>query len=97
LEIHRWPGNIRELENRLKRAVIIAEGTKVAAKDLELASTNEKYEGMGLKEAREAVERELVTQAIARNKGNLSRAAADLGVSRPTLYELMEKLGVKKE
>jgi two-component system NtrC family response regulator len=97
LEIHRWPGNIRELENRLKRAVIIAEGAKVAAKDLELASTNEKYEGMGLKEAREAVERELVTQAIARNKGNLSRAAADLGVSRPTLYELMEKLGVKKE
>jgi len=97
LETYAWPGNIRELENRLKRAVIIAEGAKVTAKDLELALTSDKYEGMGLKEARETVERELVVQAIARNKGNLSRAAAELGVSRPTLYELMEKLGIQRE
>lgn len=96
LEAHQWPGNIRELENRLKRAVIIAEGAKVAAADLELAPASDKYEGMGLKEARETVERELVTQAVTRNKGNLSRAAVELGVSRPTLYELMEKLGMRK-
>lgn len=96
LATHQWPGNIRELENRLKRAVIIAEGAKVAAQDLELAPASDKYEGMGLKEARETVERELVTQAVTRNKGNLSRAAVELGVSRPTLYELMEKLGIRK-
>jgi two-component system NtrC family response regulator len=96
LETYQWPGNIREMENRLKRAVIIAEGAKVAANDLELTPASDKYEGIGLKEAREAVERELVTQAITRNKGNLSRAAVELGISRPTLYELMEKLGIRK-
>jgi two-component system NtrC family response regulator len=97
LENHTWPGNIRELENRIKRAVIMAEGGKITAEDLELVGPYTKYEGHTLKEAREALERDLLTQALGLNKGNLSRAAAQLGISRPTLYELMEKLKINKE
>ena len=94
LESHRWPGNVRELENRIKRAVIMAEGGSVSPEDLELVSPCAEYEGMGLVEAREAIEKELIEKALARNKGNLTRAAAELGISRPTLYELIEKLGI---
>jgi two-component system NtrC family response regulator len=94
---HSWPGNIRELENRIKRAVIMAEGSKITPEDLELVSPYEKYEGQGLREAREALERDFIDRAISRNKGNLTKAASDLGLSRPTLYELMEKLGIEKE
>jgi len=96
VETYHWPGNVRELENRIKRAVIMAEGKRVTPADLELTSAPPPDERLGLREAREGVEREMVTQAIARTRGNLTRAAAQLGISRPTLYELMEKLGVKK-
>jgi len=92
-----WPGNIRELQNRIKRAVIMTEGSRLRPEDLELPSLSERYEGQTLKEAREAVERDLINQALGTNKGNLSRAAAQLGISRPTLYELMEKLKINKE
>jgi two-component system NtrC family response regulator len=94
---HSWPGNVRELENRVKRAVIMAEDRKATPEDLELIAPSGQYEGRGLKGAREELERRLIQQAIAKNKGNLSRVAAELGVSRPTLYELMEKLGIDKE
>jgi two-component system, NtrC family, response regulator len=94
LESHRWPGNVRELENRIKRAVIMAEGGSVSPEDLELVSPYAEYEGMGLVKAREAIEKELIEKALARNKGNLTRAAGELGISRPTLYELLEKLGI---
>jgi len=97
IETHNWPGNIRELENRIKRAVIMAEGSKITPEDLELVSPYKKYESQGLREAREALERDLIERAIAGNKGNLTKAASDLGLSRPTLYELMEKLGIGKE
>ncbi len=97
LETHHWPGNVRELENRIKRAVIMAEGSKITPQDLELLPQYAKYEGHGLKEAREGLERDLIEKAISRNKGNLTKSAEELGVSRPTLYELMEKLGIKKE
>jgi len=96
IEDYSWPGNVRELENRVKRATIMAEGVKITREDLELTSPYAKYEGHGLKEAREGLERELIEKVLAKNKGNLTRAAAELGVSRPTLYELMEKLGMKK-
>ncbi len=96
LESHQWPGNIRELENRIKRAVIMAEGNQISPVHLELAEPADPYAGKRLKEAREVLERDLVQRALARSKGNLTQAAADLGVSRPTLYELMEKLGVPK-
>jgi two-component system NtrC family response regulator len=94
---HSWPGNIRELENRIKRAVIMADGSKITPGDLELVRSSAKSVRKTLKEAREGLERGLIQRAISKNKGNLSQAAVELGVSRPTLYELMEKLGIKKE
>ena len=94
VNVHSWPGNVRELENRLKRAVIMAEGKRIAAADLELESPAVAPLSLNLKEAREAVERELVNRALRKHSGKIAPAAADLGISRPTLYELMEKLGV---
>ena len=93
LSVLEWPGNVRELENRIKRAVIMAEGGSVSQEDLELVSPYAEY-GMGLVKASEAIEKELIEKALARNKGNLTRAAAELGINRPTLYELIEKLGI---
>jgi two-component system NtrC family response regulator len=93
LQRHPWPGNIRELENRVKRAVIMAEGRSITPEELELTGL---VEGAfpTLKEVRLAAERSLVQQALLRHGGKISRAAEDLGVSRPTLYELVEKLGL---
>ena len=95
LESYDWPGNVRELENKIKRAVVMAEGKRVKPEDLDMVDGGPK-QGIGLKEAREAIERKLVLSALARNQDNMTKAAEDLGVSRPTLYELMEKLGIKK-
>jgi two-component system NtrC family response regulator len=97
MERYSWPGNVRELENRVKRAVIMAEGAKISPADLDLGTAPSRYEGVSLKEAREAVEREFVQRALAKHHGNMTRAAAELGVSRPTLYEMTEKLGLSKE
>jgi len=96
LQTHTWSGNVRELENRIKRAVILAEGTKVTPQDLELTSPYAKYERQSLREAREALDTELIQRGLSRNRGNLTRTATDLGISRPTLYELMDKLGIKR-
>lgn len=93
---HSWPGNIRELENRVKRAVIMAEGKRITAQDLELSDIRLAPAGVTLKEAREAVEREMVNQALRKHSGKIAPAAADLGISRPTMYELMEKLGIHR-
>jgi two-component system NtrC family response regulator len=97
MERYQWPGNVRELENRVKRAVIMAEGAKITPADLDLDSGPAKYEGTTLKEAREAVEKEFVQRALKRHNGNVTRAASELDVSRPTMYELMEKLGIPRE
>jgi two-component system, NtrC family, response regulator len=91
-----WPGNIRELENRIKRAVVMAEGSKINPSDLEMTSGLGKYQGMGLKEARDALEKEMIQKSLHKNKGNMTQTAEDLGISRPTLYELMEKLKLSK-
>ena len=91
-----WPGNIRELENRIRRAVIMAEGAKINPLDLELETAKGKYYGLTLKEAREAMEKELILKALQRNKGKVTQTADELGISRPTRYELMEKLGIQK-
>jgi two-component system NtrC family response regulator len=96
IQTYPWPGNIRELENRIKRAVIMAEGHKVTQADLEFQAPYEKYERKGLKEAREALEKDLIQRALSSHKGSITHAASDLGISRPTLYELMEKLGIGK-
>jgi two-component system NtrC family response regulator len=97
LETYHWPGNVRELENRIKRAVIMAEGSKITPKDLELVSQYTKLKGRGLKEARKGMEKDFILRALQRNKRNVTKTAEELGVSRPTLYGLMEKLGIKRE
>ena len=93
---HSWPGNVRELQNRVKRAVIMADSKRITEKDLELAPGPGLSSSSTLKEARENVEREMVQRALKRNLGRISAAATELGISRPTLYELMEKLGVSR-
>ena len=95
METHGWPGNVRELENRIQRAAIMTENSWVAPKDLGL-SPYSNYERQGLSKARKAVERQMVEAALARNKGNLTRAAAELEISRPSLYELIDKLGIPR-
>ena len=92
---HSWPGNVRELQNRIQRAVIMASGKRVTVADLELEGL-EPLPLSTLREAREEVEKELVEQALRRHGGKITAAATELGISRPTLYELMEKLGVAR-
>jgi two-component system NtrC family response regulator len=93
-----WPGNVRELQNRVKRGVIMANGSRLTGKDLELGQEQDvASSATSLKQAREQVEREMIQQALKKNSGKITSAAADLGISRPTLYELMEKLGIPKE
>ena len=93
---HPWPGNVRELQNRVKRAVIMADGKRITEVDLELSSSLNPSGAATLKEARESVERELIQQTLKRHLGKVTSAAAELGISRPTLYELMDKLGIAK-
>ena len=93
---HSWPGNVRELENRVKRAVIMAEGKRLAAADLELESPAAAALSLNLKDAREAVERDVINRALRRHSGKIAPAAAEMGISRPTLYELMQKLGIAR-
>jgi two-component system NtrC family response regulator len=96
LSEHAWPGNVRELENRVKRAVIMAEGKRLTPEDLELGGPSTVSRGTSLKEARESIERELIEKALRDSCGKIAPAAIRLGISRPTLYELMEKLGIHR-
>jgi two-component system NtrC family response regulator len=97
LSRHEWPGNVRELQNRVQRAVIMADGKRVTADDLELSAVLNALPPQTLKEAREGVEREMVQSALRRHRGRVASAALELGISRPTLYELIEKLGIAKD
>jgi two-component system NtrC family response regulator len=91
---HPWPGNVRELENRMKRAVVMADGRLVEAADLELAPGVEDTQNLDLRAARLRAERDVLQQALARSNGTLATAAKLLGVSRPTLYTLLEVHGL---
>ena len=100
LEAHRWPGNVRELQNLIKRAAIMADGDRITAADLGLkpppADESESPEPtLDLRTVRERAERQAVVAALSRSDGNIVRAAEMLGVSRPTLYDLMSKLQIK--
>jgi len=94
IQAHRWPGNVRELENRIKGAVIMAEGAVVTAADLGLEDPGDDPEYLNLRMARQRAEAQAVRQALAVAKGNLSRASELLGVTRPTLYDLLGKHGI---
>jgi len=89
IDAHGWPGNVRELENRMKRAVIMADTRLVGAADLDLAS-GANDGPLNLKAAREAADRNAIRHALARTDGNISSAAKLLGISRPTLYDLLK-------
>jgi two-component system NtrC family response regulator len=97
IEAYPWPGNVRELENKLNRAVVMAGGKQVTPQDLSLVGPYAEYEAMGLNQAREAIERDLIERAITRNRGNLTRCAEELQIARSSLYELIEKLGLARK
>ena len=86
-----WPGNVRELENRVKRAVIMAEGKFITVDDLQFDLIDDDDRLLNLKAAREAADRRAIGRAIARTEGNISNAAKLLGISRPTLYDLLKQ------
>ncbi len=95
-EDYGWPGNVRELENCIKRAVIMAEGQQITRADLGLDMAAEDGDGyIDLRHVRDEAERGAVVTALGRANGNVVRAAELLGVSRPTLYDIMHRLGLK--
>jgi two-component system, NtrC family, response regulator len=93
---HSWPGNVRELQNKIKRAIVIADGPFIGPAELELDLPNGSTNSAGstLKEARAAIEREVLANALQENGGNISKTARALGISRPTLYDLMSRYGL---
>lgn len=96
IEDYHWPGNVRELENKIKRAVIMADGDYITAEDLDLITTeSEEPLIIDLRQVREDAERKAIQRSLTLSNENVSQAAEKLGVSRPTLYDLMNKYGLK--
>ena len=95
IEAHAWPGNVREMENVIKRAVIMAEGSMIGATDIGLPTAETEPPLVNLRQARDEAEKDAVLRVLGRVNGNLSKAAELLGVSRPTLYDLMHRFGLK--
>lgn len=94
IENHDWPGNARELENRIKRAMILSEDNAITADDMDLADSGQE-ESLSLKDIRSKSEHDAILKALALADGKISSAAKILGISRPTLYVMMEKFGLK--
>ncbi|HEX8257395.1 MAG TPA: PEP-CTERM-box response regulator transcription factor [Allosphingosinicella sp.] len=90
-----WPGNVRELENRMKRAVIMAEGKLITAEDLDLGEGEDQPLPVNLKAVREEADRKAIRQALARTESNITNTAKLLGISRPTLYDLLKQYGLQ--
>jgi two-component system NtrC family response regulator len=97
IESHDWPGNVRELENRMKRAVVMAEGALIEAADLEFEGSAAPAASLDLRAARLRAERDVLGLALARGGGTLSAVARLLGISRPTLYSLLETHGLEAQ
>jgi two-component system NtrC family response regulator len=95
IENHTWPGNVREMENCIKRAVIMAEGPQISADDLGLSSQPVQEEVINLRQIRDDAEHKAVVKALARVDGNMVKAAELLGISRPTLYDLLSRHAIK--
>ena len=92
---HTWPGNVREMENRIRRGVIMTEGEYILPSDLELEEPKEISQNISLREARDKIDREMIIKALAINQGNIKDAARGLGVTRQTLYDLIEKHSIQ--
>jgi two-component system NtrC family response regulator len=97
IESYCWPGNVRELENKIKGAVIMADGKFVTAADLGLEAGDGEPESLNLREVRQRAESKAIRVALTRSYGNISKAAELLGITRPTLYDLMNKYGLTAE
>lgn len=97
IELHSWPGNIRELENCIRRATIMAEGGQIFSEDVGLKNTalNEVDNSLDLRVIRDDADKRAIIAALGRVNGSMAKAAELLGVSRPTLYDLMHRLGLK--
>jgi len=94
MESYSWPGNVRELQNRIKRAVIMTDGKQLSSVDLELDKTASETMNFNLRDIREKVERQAILRALSHVNGKVAPAAELLGVSRPTLYDLIKKLNI---
>ena len=92
IDTYEWPGNVRELENRIKRAVVLAEDSRISVTDLGFDEQSQPSASLNLKQAREQVEREIIRRALSIHDNNVTHAAAALGISRPSLYQLVKKL-----
>ncbi|MCH8073278.1 MAG: PEP-CTERM-box response regulator transcription factor [Proteobacteria bacterium] len=98
IEAYSWPGNVRELENKIKGAVIMADGKQITAADLGLDGVDSsEIVSLNLREVRQRAESKAIRTALMKNFGNISRAAEQLGVTRPTLYDLLNKYGLSAE
>ena len=95
IEAYAWPGNVREMENYIKRAVIMADGNTIVADDLGLPGDAAEEEPINLRQVRDEAEYKAIVKALARVDGNIVKASEVLGVSRPTLYDLMGRHGIK--
>jgi two-component system NtrC family response regulator len=96
IENYSWPGNVRELENRVKRAVIMAEHRQISARDLELGGdSSDELATFNLREIRDRADRQAIVRALNHVGGKISQAADLLGISRPTMYDLLRKFGLK--
>ncbi len=91
IESHDWPGNVRELENKIKRAVVLADGNRITAGDLGFTGESGSL-SLNLRKAREEAELRVIQRALSVHNNNISHAADAIGVSRPSLYNLMKKL-----
>jgi two-component system NtrC family response regulator len=96
IQAHPWPGNVRELENRIKRAVLLAAGPTIEPADLDLPGGEPRPRPVTLREARAKAEKELIRQALASHTWNVSRAAEELGISRQSLHELIQRYDLQK-
>ncbi len=94
IDAHRWPGNVRELDNCIKRAVILSEGNSITSDDLGLDAVDD-APALNLRQVRDEAERQAVLRAIAGSDGNIARASELLGISRPTMYDLLNRFGLR--
>ena len=97
IEVYAWPGNVRELENKIKAAIIMADGKMVTALDLGIEGGDEEAESLNLREVRQHAESKAIRVALTKSYGNISKAAETLGITRPTLYDLLNKYGVSAD
>jgi two-component system NtrC family response regulator len=97
IQTYRWPGNVREMENKIKGAVIMAEGKQVTAADLGFADGDRQGPDLNLREVRRAAESRTIKRALVYSSGNISQAAKILGITRPTLYDLLDKYDIETD